>query len=71
VELAFARVPWDLRADLDRHHLTETIGAVQIFSRLHDAIAAFNGIAQPSQEKTGDTSPDGTVRDPIGPQGAQ
>jgi sulfate permease, SulP family len=71
VELAFARVPWDLRADLDRHHLTETIGAVQIFSRLHDAIAAFNGIAKPSQEKTGDTSPDGTVRDPIGPQGAQ
>jgi sulfate permease, SulP family len=41
IELAFARVPWDLRADFDRHHLTEAIGEVRIFYRLHDAIAAF------------------------------
>ena len=26
VELAFARAPWDLRSDFDRHHLTEAIG---------------------------------------------
>jgi SulP family sulfate permease len=41
VELAFARVPWDLRSDFDRHHLTETIGPERMFNRLHDAIAAF------------------------------
>jgi SulP family sulfate permease len=41
IELAFARVPWDLRADFDRHHLAEAIGEVRIFHRLHDAIAAF------------------------------
>jgi SulP family sulfate permease len=71
VELAFARVPWDLRSDFDRHHLTETIGTVQIFNRLHDAIAAFNETAKPSQDETGDTSPDGTVRDAVAPRGAQ
>jgi len=41
IELAFARVPWDLRADFDRHHLAEAIGEVRIFPRLHDAITAF------------------------------
>jgi sulfate permease, SulP family len=41
IELAFARVPWDLRADFDRHHLAEAIGEARIFHRLHDAIAAF------------------------------
>jgi MFS superfamily sulfate permease-like transporter len=41
VVLAFARVPWDMRADCDRHHLTEAIGETRIYSRLHDAIAAF------------------------------
>jgi sulfate permease, SulP family len=41
IELAFARVPWDLRADFDRHHLAEAIGESRIFHRLHDAIAAF------------------------------
>jgi sulfate permease, SulP family len=41
VELAFARVPWDLRSDFDRHHLTETIGESRIFHKLHDAIAAY------------------------------
>jgi SulP family sulfate permease len=41
IELAFARVVWDLRADFDRHHLTEAIGETRIFHRLHDAITAF------------------------------
>jgi high affinity sulfate transporter 1 len=41
VELGFARVPWDLRSDFERHHLTEVIGEAWIFPRLHDAIAAF------------------------------
>jgi SulP family sulfate permease len=45
VELAFARVSWVLSADLDRHHLTETIGSGRIFHRLHDALAAFEGAA--------------------------
>jgi len=47
VELAFARVPWDLRSDFDRHHVTEAIGPAWIFNRLHDAIAAFEGLARP------------------------
>lgn len=41
VELGFARLPWDLRSDFDRHHVTEVIGPAWIFNRLHDAIAAF------------------------------
>ena len=43
VELAVARVSSELKADLDRHHLTETIGAERIFHRLHDALAAYDG----------------------------
>jgi SulP family sulfate permease len=49
VELAFARLPWDLRAEFDRHHLTEAIGPAQIFDRLHDAIAAFEASPNPSE----------------------
>lgn len=41
VELAFARVPWDLRSDLNRHHVTELVGPDRFFNRLHDAIAAY------------------------------
>jgi len=41
VELAFARVPWDLRSDLNRHHVTELIGTERMFNRLHDALAAY------------------------------
>ena len=41
VQLAFARLPWDLRAEFDRHHLTEAIGSPMLFNRLHDAIDAF------------------------------
>jgi MFS superfamily sulfate permease-like transporter len=69
VELAFARVPWDLRSDFDRHHLTEAIGPAQIFNRLHDALAAFEGTAK--QGKAGDSTPDVTVDDAVGPRGAQ
>ena len=47
VELGFARVPWDLRSDFDRHHVTEVIGTAWIFNRLHDAIAAFEGSVKP------------------------
>jgi hypothetical protein len=41
IELAFARLPWDLRAEFDRHHITEAVGPERLFNRLHDAIAAF------------------------------
>jgi sulfate permease, SulP family len=47
IELGFARLPWDLRSDCDRHHVTEVIGAGRIFNRLHDAIAAFEASAKP------------------------
>lgn len=58
VELAFARLPWDLRAEFDRHHLTETIGPAHIFNRLHDAIAAFEASANPSEGMPSGTTPD-------------
>lgn len=48
VEFGFARVQADLRADLDRHHVTEEIGPEWIFRRLHHARSAFaklNGAA--------------------------
>ena len=41
-ELAFAHVSSELKADLDRHHLTEAIGPERIFDRLHDALAAYD-----------------------------
>jgi SulP family sulfate permease len=41
VEFGFARIPWDCRADFDRHHLTEVIGPSKIFNRLHDALDAY------------------------------
>ena len=46
VELAFARAPWDLRSDFERHHVMEAIGPGRMFNRLHDAIAAFEGSAK-------------------------
>jgi len=39
--LAFARVRAELRADMDRHLLTDTIGKHHIFRRLHDARSEF------------------------------
>ena len=41
VVFGFARIPWNTRADFDRHHLTETIGPSLIFNRLHDALNAY------------------------------
>jgi SulP family sulfate permease len=41
VTLAFARVQSYLRADLDRHGLTQVIGTEYLFARLHDALAAY------------------------------
>ena len=61
IELAFARVPWDLRSDFDRHHLTEAIGPARIFNRLHDAISAFEGMANGSEENVGKSKLDSAV----------
>jgi MFS superfamily sulfate permease-like transporter len=47
VVLVFARVPPSLKADLDRHLLTEVIGPAQFFDRLHDAAAAFAKLKGP------------------------
>jgi MFS superfamily sulfate permease-like transporter len=47
VELGFARAPWDLRSDFERHHVAEAIGPDRLFNRLHDAIAAFEASAKP------------------------
>ena len=63
VELAFARVPWDLRSDLDRHHLTEAIGQVQIFSRLHDAIAAYHAAEEQLAAHSGNANPAVSAQD--------
>jgi SulP family sulfate permease len=41
VVLVFARAPLSLKADLDRHLLTQVIGRAQFFDRIHDAAAAF------------------------------
>jgi len=63
IELAFARLPWDLRSEFDRHHLTEAIGPTRIFNRLHDAIAAFEEVEKPAEEKTNETIRDGATQD--------
>jgi MFS superfamily sulfate permease-like transporter len=60
IVLAFARVPWDLRSEFDLHHLTEAIGPVRIFNRLHDAIAAFEESPKPAEKKPSGTLADAT-----------
>ena len=65
IELAFARLPWDLRSEFDRHHLTETIGAARIFNRLHDAIGAFEGQGKPLERKTSEPVSDGGVQNSV------
>jgi SulP family sulfate permease len=42
VELVFAHVQSDLKPDLDRHHLTEIVGANRIFESLHGALASYH-----------------------------
>jgi MFS superfamily sulfate permease-like transporter len=69
VELAFARAPWDLRSDMDRHHLTEAIGPARIFNRLHDALAAYERFTKAPEGNAIETSPDSGVRDQGGPLG--
>jgi MFS superfamily sulfate permease-like transporter len=71
VELAFARLPWDLRSEFDRHHLTEAIGQARIFNRLHDAIAAFEGLAKPSEGEASETISDGREPESGGPLSEQ
>jgi high affinity sulfate transporter 1 len=46
VVLVFARVHPELQADLDRHHITETVGPEHVFSRLHDAMNAYEEFRQ-------------------------
>jgi len=41
IVLGLARVSPSLKADLDRHLLTEIIGPARFFDRIHDAVAAF------------------------------
>jgi len=49
VVFVLARVSPSLKADLDRHLLTEIIGSVRIFDRLHDALAAFAELKDSNQ----------------------
>ena len=61
VTLGFARVPWNTKADFERHHLTETIHSALIFNRLHDALDAYEKLYPPlntpqRQTPTGATS---------------
>jgi len=41
VRLGFARVPWETKADFARHHVTEAVSPEMMFTRLHDALDAF------------------------------
>jgi MFS superfamily sulfate permease-like transporter len=42
VRFALAHVGSDLRADLDRHHLTEAVGPTMLFDTLREALAAIH-----------------------------
>jgi hypothetical protein len=42
-------VPWDLKSDFDRHHVTEVIGPDRLFSKLHEATAAFEASVKPPE----------------------
>lgn len=44
VTLVFARVHASLRADLERHRVTEIVGQDHVFDRLHDALRAWDAI---------------------------
>ncbi len=41
VIFGFARLPWNTRADFDRHHLTECYRTSLIFNRLHETLEAY------------------------------
>ena len=53
VVLSFARVPPSLKADLDRHHITEVVGTDLLFPRLHDALDAFTKVGQEEAPRPG------------------
>jgi len=53
IVLAFARVPWDLKSDFDRHHVTEAIGPDRLFNKLHEATAAFEAAVKPPGRDAG------------------
>ena len=55
VLLAFARVSSSLKADLDRHRLTEVIGPARLFDRLHDALATFERWREPASQAERDS----------------
>jgi MFS superfamily sulfate permease-like transporter len=44
VGFVLAHVQSDLKPDLDRHHLTEAIGANRIFDSLHEALQAYRDL---------------------------
>jgi sulfate permease, SulP family len=44
VELVFAHVQSDLKADLDRHHLTEVVGEDRLFDTIHEALACYHNL---------------------------
>jgi MFS superfamily sulfate permease-like transporter len=52
VAFGFARVPWNTKADFDRHYLTECIGPSMIFNRLHDALDAYEKLQSPQPPAT-------------------
>ncbi len=56
VVLVLARVLLSLKADLDRHLLTEVIGPERFFDRLHDALAASGEFKDPAQTAPGSPS---------------
>ena len=62
VALAFARVQFYLRADLDRHHLTEVVGRQFLFARLHDALSAFARLGQTSAQVGPAARPESTQK---------
>jgi high affinity sulfate transporter 1 len=49
VVLVLVHVPSSLRADLDRHRLTDVIGAEQIFDTLRQALAAIREKTEPQE----------------------
>ncbi len=50
VRIAFSRVSESLRADMDRHGVTAAIGAENLFSRRHAALAVVHGANSPTSD---------------------
>lgn len=55
-QLGFARMPWGLKSDFARHHVTGLIAPALIFNRLHDAPAAFAKLPSATSEKAAEQS---------------